>query len=53
MARNCTELVTNGDFAVKVIDSDNDHVSTWSNFSMFKREVDFLKSLGKCFWYSV
>ena len=44
--RDCVCLNTDSVFAAKVIESDNDYVSVWSNCSMFKREVDFLRSLG-------
>lgn len=39
-------METSAEYAVKVIQSDNDQVSTWSSYSMWRREVDFLKSLG-------
>ena len=45
-ARDCICLSSNRVHAVKVIRSDNDYNSQWSSCSMFRREVEFLRSLG-------
>ena len=50
-ARDCICLSSSQVHAVKVIRSDNDYTSQWSSCSMYRREVEFLRSLGMFDFY--